>query len=111
MTVKGQQTALGDRDAPIPTTPDIIPAGCYWWTDPNGDLCLMPGCWARVHEPDAECICDKLGQRLRALEEKLRHQELRERSAATWWAALREAVGAHPDAAAILADTRRRAGR
>jgi hypothetical protein len=105
------QTALGDRETPLPTTPDTIPAGCYWWTDPDGDPNLMPGCMARVQDPDAECTCDKLGSRLRRAEEKLRARRNAETYASAWWDALTEAVRAHPAAAEILADARRRAGR
>jgi hypothetical protein len=105
------QTALGDPDAPVALTPDTVPAGCYWWTDPDGDLCLMPGCMARVQDPDAECTCDKLGLRLRRAEEQLRARREAETYASTWWDALTEAVRAHPAAADILADARRRAGR
>lgn len=105
------QTALGGPDAPVPTTPDTIPAGCYWWTDPDGDLCLLPGCAARVQDPDAECHCDTLGRRLHCTERELSALRTQQAYADTWWHALRAAVDAHPDAAAILADTRRRAGR
>lgn len=107
----GTQCALGDRDAPAAVTPDTIPAGCYWWTDPDGDLCLMPGCMARVQDPEAECTCDKLGARLARVEEKLRDREAADRYAHTWWGALTEAVRAHAEANQILADAHRRAGR
>lgn len=105
------QSALGDHDAPVPATPDTVPAGCYWWTDPDGDLCLMPGCMARVQDPGAECTCDKLGARLARVEEKLRERQVAETYARTWWDALTEAVRAHPGANMILTDARRRAGR
>lgn len=105
------QVALGDATAPASTTPDTVLAGCYWWTDPDGDLCLMPGCMARVQDLEAECTCDKLGARLRRAEEKLKSRQEAQRCASTWWDALTEAVRAHPDAAQILADARRRAGR
>ncbi|GAA1110929.1 hypothetical protein [Streptomyces javensis] len=105
------QSALGDRAAPVAVTPDTVPAGCYWWTDPDGDLCLMPGCMARVQDPEAECTCDKLGARLARAEEKLRTKEAAEQYAGTWWDALTEAVRAHPNANQILADAHRRTGR
>ncbi len=111
MTTKTVQAALGDAANPIPTTPETVPAGCYWWTDPAGDLNLMPGCMARVQDPEAECTCDKLGLRLRRAEEKLRARAEADKYASTWWDALTEAVRAHPAAAEILADARRRAGR
>jgi hypothetical protein len=30
---------------------------CQWVRDPDGTTTLIPGCWARVHDPDAECTC------------------------------------------------------
>lgn len=105
------QSALGDREHPAPSTPDTIPAGCYWWTDPDGALCLLPGCAARVQDPDAECTCDSLATRLARTERTLRDERERQLHADTWWHALRAAVDAHPDAALIVADARRRAGR
>ncbi|MER0443142.1 hypothetical protein ABR738_00875 [Streptomyces sp. Edi4] len=105
------QAALGDRDASVAVTPDTVPAGCYWWTDPDGDLALMPGCMARVQDPEAECTCDKLGARLARLEKKVRERAVAQEYAETWWTALRAAVENHPDAATILADAHRRAGR
>lgn len=105
------QTALGDQGAPAATTPDTVPAGCYWWTDPDGALCLLPGCMARVQDPDAECTSDKLGARYGRLERQLRNLHEQQRYANAWWHALQEAVEAHPDRAAIRADALRRAGR
>lgn len=106
-----RQIALGDREAPTSTTPDSIPAGCYWWTDPDGALCLLPGCMARIQDPDAECTCSTLAARLARTERRLRETREREQYASTWWTALREAVKARPDRADILADAHRRAGR
>jgi hypothetical protein len=110
MTVPAQ-TALGDRDAPASTTPDTVPAGCYWWTDPDGDLCLMPGCMARIQDPEDECTCDKLASRLARVERRMQDMREREQYAGTWWAALRAAVDAHPASADIITDAHRRAGR
>lgn len=31
-------------------------ARCHWVTS-DGHLILIPGCWNRVHDPDAECTC------------------------------------------------------
>lgn len=105
------QVALGDREAPEVTTPDSVPAGCYWWTDPDGELCLLPGCMARIQDPDADCTCDKLAARLARAEQRMAEMREREKYAVTWWTALREAVEARPDRAEILADAHRRAGR
>lgn len=105
------QIALGDREAPTSTTPEDVPAGCYWFTDPDGTLCLLPGCMARIQDPDAECTCDKLAARLARAERRLQEMREREQYASTWWTALRQAVEARPDRADILADAHKRAGR
>lgn len=102
------QTALGDQGAPASSTPDTVPAGCYWWTDPDGALCLLPGCWARVTDPDAECTCDKLGARLARAEQQLREAQEQQRYADRWYAALAEALDAHPAGRQIRADAQRR---
>lgn len=101
----------GDRDEPVAVTPDAVPSGCYWWTDPDGDLCLMPACMARLQDPGAECTCDTLQARLLRIETKQREREAADRYARRWWDALSDAVKAHPDAQTLLADARRRAGR
>lgn len=105
------QIALGDREAPVSTTPDSVPSGCCWYTDPDGDLCLLPGCMARIQDPEAECTCETLAARLARSERRLQEIREKERYAGVWWTALREAVDARPDQAEILADAHRRTGR
>lgn len=105
------QGAFGDVEAPVPLTADSIPAGCYWWTDPEGGLCLLPGCTARVQDPEAECTCDTLAARLARAQRKLREHLERAQHAAVWWSALREAVEAAANGREIVNDARRRAGR
>lgn len=62
------QGALGDRDAPLAVDSSGVPSSCYWFTDPDDALCLMPGCMARVQDPEAECTCAKDSARLRSAE-------------------------------------------
>jgi hypothetical protein len=71
----------------------------------------MPGCMARVQDPEAECTCSTLAARLRRAEATVSELREREAYASTWWQALTDAVHAHPAAAEVLADARRRAGR
>lgn len=99
-----RQTALGDHDNPTPHTPDAIPAGCYWWTDPDGALCLLPGCWSRVADPDAECTCATLAARLAATERTLHELRRRQEYADRWHTALAEALDAHPAGRDIRTD-------
>jgi hypothetical protein len=101
----------GDREAPIAVPAEQIPQTCYWWTDPDGSLCLLPGCLARINDPDAACTCTTLASRLDRAEARLAEAAERERYANTWWAALMAAVDAHPARDEILSDARRRAGR
>lgn len=98
------------RENPAPTTPDTVPAGCQWFTDPDGALCLAPGCMARIQDPEAQCLCDTLAARLDRLTETLRDLEERQRYADVWWHALSSVVRDHPDERAILAETRVRTG-
>lgn len=37
----------GAYDNPVPTAPDILLCGCFWFTDPDGTLCLVPSSTAR----------------------------------------------------------------
>ncbi|MFG3532771.1 hypothetical protein ACGF8B_39595 [Streptomyces sp. NPDC047917] len=104
-------TGPGTRDDPVVTTPDTVPSGCFWFLDPDGTLCLAPGCMARIQDPDAECLCDTLTARHNRLKQRMRELKDRQKYADTWWHALRAAVEAHPDKKAILADVSRRTGR
>ncbi|MFD3851410.1 hypothetical protein ACFWVB_36855 [Streptomyces microflavus] len=103
--------AAGTRDNPLPTTPDTVPAGCSWFTDPDGALCLSPGCMARIQDPEAQCLCDTLTARLDLLTEKLRELEERQRYADIWWHTLTAVVLEHPDGRAIRNETCTRTGR
>lgn len=35
----------------------MTPTPCHWVRDDAGMTMLIPGCWARVHNPDADCTC------------------------------------------------------
>lgn len=30
---------------------------CHWVRSDQGEAILIPGCWGRVHDPDAPCTC------------------------------------------------------
>ena len=30
---------------------------CHWVHTQDGRATLIPGCWSRVHDPEAECLC------------------------------------------------------
>ncbi|WP_329046651.1 hypothetical protein [Streptomyces sp. NBC_01422] len=104
-------TVPGTRDQPVATTPETLPSGCFWFTDPDGTLCLAPACMARIQDPDAECLCDTLTARYDRLARQMRELKKRQQYADTWWHSLRDAVDAHPDRQAIRSDALRRSGR
>ncbi len=41
-------TGTGTRGNPVPAIPGTVPNACYWFTDPDGALCLSPGCMAWI---------------------------------------------------------------
>lgn len=91
-----------------PPPPGTIPDGCYWWPDPDGNLCLLPGCMARAQDPDADCTCDTLDSRLTAATEELHELREQQRHATRWAASILEALEAHPAGREIRADAQRR---
>jgi hypothetical protein len=104
--VNARQPVLGDAH-----TPDTVPGSCYWVTDPDGGLMLIPGCMARVQDPDAECTCATLAARLARVEEQLREEREKAAYAREWYAAVNAALDEHPVGREIRTDAHRRAGR
>ncbi|WP_030853964.1 hypothetical protein [Streptomyces griseus] len=101
--------AAGSPDNPVTTTVETVPpVGCFWFLDPDGTLCLAPGCTARIQDPDAQCLCDTLAARLDHLTEKLRALQARQETADQWWHALSDVVNEHPDGQTILTATHAR---
>ncbi|MGW2841827.1 hypothetical protein ACWCWD_29080 [Streptomyces sp. NPDC001493] len=110
-TARRASVRRGTRTNPVTTTPDTVPTGCFWFTDPDGVLCLAPACMARIQDPDAECLCDTLTAHYRRARQQLRDLIRRDRYARTWWNALHAVVDEHPDRAALLGAARDRAHR
>ena len=50
---------------------------CHWHRAEDGTTTLIPGCWGRVHDPDAECTC-------RAWSEDTARESLRNMQAAVY---------------------------
>lgn len=42
---------------PSPGHPPLPPIRCYWTCEEDGTTTLIPGCWSRVHNPHADCLC------------------------------------------------------
>jgi hypothetical protein len=43
---------------PIPGQTRTV-AACHWHRAEDGTTTLIPGCWPRIHDPDAECLCGR----------------------------------------------------
>lgn len=41
----------------LPGPPPLPPNRCHWHREQDGTTILIPGCWARIHNPDADCTC------------------------------------------------------
>lgn len=72
--------------------PQTPPRPCYWHEDEDGTRYLIPGCLARVNDPDIdECTCPSLARQL----EKTGLQG--------WHDAIVRAVYDHPQGVQIMA--------
>lgn len=92
------------------TNPPTPPIRCHWHREEDGTTTLIPGCWSRVHDPDAECLCgawseDTARQIIRSMQAAI----YRERNLVqTLRAALRRAgLPDHPDMADLREYTAR----
>ncbi|MFG2977735.1 hypothetical protein ACGFYY_32685 [Streptomyces sp. NPDC048331] len=89
------------------TEPKPRPLRCGWTEEPDG---LVPGCMARMHDPDEEaCTCPTLADELAKAQEELatlkrHHQGLRD-----WTDHIVAAVHAHPDGLEIMKNAADRA--
>lgn len=79
------------------------PRPCYWHEDADGSRYLIPGCLARINNPDLdECTCPSLDRQLAKAREELatlrRHQDGHQK----WHDAIVRAVYDHPDGKQIM---------
>ena len=56
----------------------MIDQRCYWTKDEDGAAVLIPGCWSRVHDPEAPCTCGEWSEEtaretIRALKDRVYH--------------------------------------
>ncbi|MER6109289.1 hypothetical protein [Streptomyces hirsutus] len=80
---------------------------CHWWDDGHGGRYLIPGCHARVENPDLEvCHCPTLEQQLEQQLEAARRQVAAAgrslRGLQGWHDAIVRAVYDHPAGIAIM---------
>lgn len=76
---------------------------CHWWEDEHGGRYLIPGCYARVENPDLEvCHCRTLEQQLEAARRKDAAAGRSLRGLQAWHDAVVRAVYDHPAGLAIM---------
>ncbi|MFH0246155.1 hypothetical protein ACGRHY_27905 [Streptomyces sp. HK10] len=79
------------------------PLRCQWVHEPDGTRWLVPGCMARMHDPDADsCDCPTLADELATARSerdtaRRHYQGLRE-----WTDSIITTVHAHPDGRQIM---------
>lgn len=76
---------------------------CYWHDDVDGTRYLIPGCMARVQDPDiGECTCPSLAQQIAVLKQALSDAQFANTGLQQWHDQVMRAVHDHPDAKAIM---------
>ncbi|MFK0159081.1 hypothetical protein ACIQVK_44305 [Streptomyces sp. NPDC090493] len=76
---------------------------CHWWEDEHGGRYLIPGCHARVENPDLEvCHCPTIEQQLEAARRKAAATDRALRGQQAWHDAIVRAVYDHPAGVTIM---------
>lgn len=76
---------------------------CYWHEDTDGTRYLIPGCLARINNPDIdECTCPTTDRQLAKLREQLAEARKALKSLRGWHDQVVDAVRAHPDSIQIM---------
>ncbi|MGY1548313.1 hypothetical protein [Streptomyces sp. MN6] len=83
---------------------------CHWHEDRDGERILIPGCAARVQDPDGEeCTCPTLAKQLEAARAEVARLQRELDGARFWNGHVTGAVHAHRDGLDIMQDAARRA--
>lgn len=79
------------------------PQPCHWYDDGHGGRYLIPGCIARINNPDLdECTCKTIQQQLADAREQIADLTRTGRSLQAWHDHIVRAVYDHPDALKIM---------
>lgn len=79
------------------------PRSCYWHEDTDGTRYLIPGCIARVMNPDLdECTCPSLDRQLADVREELETLRRHHAGLQQWHDAIVRAVHDHRDGVQIM---------
>jgi hypothetical protein len=79
------------------------PQPCHWYDDGHGGRFLIPGCLARVMNPDIDvCSCKTIAEQLATARRETADLKRTLASARYWHDAVTAAVHAHPDGIQIM---------
>lgn len=88
------------------------PPVCYWHEDPHEGRWLVPGCLARLHDPDIEtCDCPTTAEQLADSQGELDEARQRYADLEVWLDAIKDSVRAHPGGEQIMRDAVERLAR
>jgi hypothetical protein len=76
---------------------------CHWHEDRDGSRYLIPGCHARIQDPDGDgCTCPSLAAQLATAKAEIDRLTRELFGAHTWHAHVTAAVDNHPDGRKIM---------
>lgn len=76
---------------------------CHWHEDEDGGRYLIPGCMARVTNPDIDqCSCESIEEQLAAAREEIVNLKRSRASLQGWHDRITRAVYDHPDGIQIM---------
>lgn len=94
-----------------PEAEDTGPRPCQWYDDGHGARFLVPGCMARVIDPDAEpCSCKTIEEQLADARAEIASLKQTRDGLQTWHDHVTRAVYDHPDGIQIMKRAADRAG-
>jgi hypothetical protein len=94
-----------------PEAEETGPRPCQWYDDGHGGRFLVPGCMARVIDPDTEpCSCKTIEEQLADARAEIASLTQHRDSLQTWHDHVARAVYDHPDGVKIMKAAAGRAG-
>jgi len=94
-----------------PEADETGPRPCQWYDDGHGGRFLIPGCMARVIDPDAEpCSCKTIDEQLDDARREIANLKQGRDGLQTWHDHVTRAVYDHPDGVKIMKRAADRAG-
>jgi hypothetical protein len=91
------------REQGLPPEAEEGPQPCHWYDDGHGGRFLIPGCMARVVNPDIDvCSCRSLNEELTTARKEIADLTKKRDGLQTWHDHIVRAVYDHPDGVKIM---------